>query len=33
MVPELTCVNTTQQNRVAKRKNCHLLEVAKAFLF
>ncbi|RDX97959.1 hypothetical protein CR513_19193, partial [Mucuna pruriens] len=33
VVHELTCVNTSQQNGVAKRKNRHLLEVARALLF
>ncbi|RDX96269.1 hypothetical protein CR513_21093, partial [Mucuna pruriens] len=33
VVHELTCVNTPQQSRVAERKNCHLLEIARAFLF
>ncbi|RDX84124.1 hypothetical protein CR513_34877, partial [Mucuna pruriens] len=33
VVHELTCVNTPQQNGVAKTKNHHLLEVAKALLF
>ncbi|RDX67440.1 hypothetical protein CR513_53685, partial [Mucuna pruriens] len=32
VVYELSCVNTLQQNEVAKRKNCHLLEVARAIL-
>ncbi|RDY00930.1 hypothetical protein CR513_15813, partial [Mucuna pruriens] len=33
VVHELTCVNTLQQNGVAKRKNHHHLEVARALLF
>ncbi|RDY03703.1 hypothetical protein CR513_12680, partial [Mucuna pruriens] len=33
VVHELTCVNTPQQNRIAKRKNRHLLEVARALSF
>ncbi|RDX72056.1 hypothetical protein CR513_48512, partial [Mucuna pruriens] len=33
VVNELTCVNTSQQNEVAKRKNRHLLVVARALLF
>ncbi|RDY13215.1 hypothetical protein CR513_01894, partial [Mucuna pruriens] len=33
VVHELTCVNTLQQIRVEKGKNCHLLEVARALLF
>ncbi|RDX73418.1 hypothetical protein CR513_46980, partial [Mucuna pruriens] len=32
-IHELRCMSTPQQNGVAKRKNRHLLEVAKAFLF
>ncbi|RDY06106.1 hypothetical protein CR513_09955, partial [Mucuna pruriens] len=33
VVHGLTCLNTPQQNEVAKRKNCHLLEVARALIF
>ncbi|RDY03580.1 Dicer-like protein 4, partial [Mucuna pruriens] len=33
VVHELTYVNIPQQNGVAKRKNCHLLEVARTLLF
>jgi len=33
IVHELTFFNTPQQNKVAKRKDCHLLEVARALLF
>jgi len=32
-VHELTCVDTPQQNEVAKRKNRHVLDVTRAFLF
>ena len=28
-----TCVDTSQQNGMTKRKNRHLLEAARAFLF
>ncbi|RDX85355.1 hypothetical protein CR513_33471, partial [Mucuna pruriens] len=33
VIHELTCVNTPQQNVATKRKNRHLLEVARALLF
>ena len=33
IIHESSCVNTTQQNGVAKRKNGHLLDVTQAFLF
>ena len=30
---QTTCVDTTSQNRVAERKNIHLLEIARGLLF
>lgn len=33
IVHQSPCLNTPQQNGVVKRKNRHLLEVAKALLF
>ena len=33
IVHQSTCVDTPQQNGVAKRKNRHLLEVARSLLF
>ena len=30
---ETSCVDTSSQNRVAKRKNRHLLEIARTLLF
>lgn len=33
IIRQTTCIDTTQQNGVAERKNRHLLEVARALLF
>lgn len=33
IVCKLSCVNTSQQNKVAERKNCHLLEVVRVVIF
>ena len=33
IIHESSCVNTPQQNRMAERKNSHLLEKTRALLF
>lgn len=33
IINKTTCVVTPAQNRVAERKNCHQLEVARALMF
>ena len=33
IVPLSSCVDTPQQNRIAERKNRHLLEVARSLMF
>jgi hypothetical protein len=33
IIHQSSCVNTPQQNRLAERKNIHLLEITRALLF